>query len=144
VVLGCLHHTSDQIQAVCAGANIGKHLTLVIDSVMPAADGDLVRFRGHRFDITVNLANPLSTSHCEDRSGSASATVEELPDELARATAPKRGGLWRISGTRVAIDLNPGVLDRNLQLFLPLDGSTGEWRLSTLVGAVASGRLLAQ
>jgi hypothetical protein len=141
---GCLHHTSTRIQGICTGASVGKRLTLVLDSVTPAADGALMRMRGQRFDITVSLANPLSTAHCEDRSGSATVTVDELPDELARATAPKRGGHWRVDGTRVAVDLNPGDLTRNLQLFLPLDDSPGTWRLAALGGTVASGRLLAE
>lgn len=144
LMASCLHHTSSQIQAVCTGANVGKRLALVLDSVTPAADGNLLRLKGQRFDIMVNLANPLSTAHCEDRSGVATATVDELPDELARATAPKRGGQWRVDGTRVVVDLNPGVLTQNLQLVLPLDGSPGEWRLATLAGAVASGRLLSR
>jgi len=144
LMASCLHHASSQIQAVCTGANVGTRLVLVLDSVSPAADGNLMRLKGQRFDITVSLANALSTARCEDRSGVATVTVDELPDELARATAPKRGGQWRVDGTRVAVDLNPGVLTRNLQLYLPLDGSPGEWRLATLAGTVARGRLLAQ
>jgi hypothetical protein len=144
LMASCLHHTSSQIQAVCTGANVGKRLVLVLDSVTPAADGNLMRLKGQRFDITVSLANPPSSARCEDRSGAATVTVDELPDELARATAPKRGGQWRVDGTRVAVDLNPGVLTRNLQLYLPLDGSPGEWRLATLTGTVARGRLLGQ
>ena len=66
-----------------------------------------------------------------------------LPDELARAvTSRKQVPRWRIEAAGVAVDLNPGVIDRNLSFSLPLDGSNGSWSLSTLAGEVARGRLL--
>jgi hypothetical protein len=126
------------------GKNVGQHLTLVIDSVTPAASAGLVRLAGHRFDVTLNLFNPLSTAQCQDRTGSASITTDDLPDELANATARKGGasGQWQVEGARVDVNLNPGVFDNNLRFSLPLDGSPGSWSLSTFAGAVARGRLI--
>ena len=40
------------------------------------------------------------------------------------------------------VDLNPGVIDNNLNFALPLDGTPGRWALARLAGEVGYGRLL--
>jgi hypothetical protein len=142
LTLACLHHTTTQMTGICSGENVGRRLTLTIDSVTPAAPDALRRLRDHHFEITLTLANPFSAAPCHDRTGEATISRDELPDALASAVAAKASGAWRVDGLAVAVDLNPGVLDNHLELSLPLDGSAGTWRLSSLVGAVASGRLL--
>lgn len=144
LVAACLHHATTALTGVCKGENVGRRLALVVDSVTPAAGDELGRLQGERFDVTLNLVNPLSLTRCEDRHGEASVTVDELPDALAAATSRARSPEWRVDGVRVVVELNPGVFDHNLRFSLPLDGRTGRWSLSTFAGVVASGRLLPQ
>lgn len=140
---GCLpHRTGDSVLDVCRGMDVGEQIVLALDSVGPVASQALHRLQGQRFHLSLTLANPLTTAQCQDRSGSAFASVDKLPDDLAAATDSKRGGQWRIEGTRVAVNLNPGVVDDNLEFSLPLDGRPGTWTLSTFAGRVAWGRLM--
>lgn len=142
VSAGCMHGTTSRIAAVCTGANVGKRLTLIVDSVSPAAGRALERLHGQSYDIVLNLSNGGSSTNCQDRYGSGSVSVGELPDALA-ASANKHGDIqWRVDSLAVAVNLNPGVYDNNLQFVLPLSGGPGSWFLSTFIGRIASGRLL--
>jgi hypothetical protein len=49
---------------------------------------------------------------------------------------------WDIEGRVLRVDLNPGVIDNNLNFALPLDGSDGRWSLAKLAGQIGWGRLL--
>ena len=139
---GCAHRTSFKLSDLCEGRSVAQHLELVIDSVRAPAGPELSRLAGHRFDVELNLVNLSAAHRCQDRSGEASIRAH-LPDELASAvTSRKQVARWRIQGTQVAVDLNPGVLDNNLSFSLPLDGGNGRWSLSTIAGEVAGGRLL--
>lgn len=139
----CVHRVSTRIQAVCQGDDVARNLALVIDSVTPNAPPGLVRLRGDRFDIVLNLFNHHHSGvHCQDRSGTASASISRLPDALERAAPPKRDARWWVEGLHVSVSFNPGVVDNNLRFLLPLDGGVGHWWLATLAGPVASGRLL--
>jgi hypothetical protein len=139
---GCAHRTSLELSDLCDGRSVAQHLELVIDSVRAPAGAELRRLAGHRFDVELNLINLSRAGRCPDRSGEASIRAH-LPDELANAvTSRKQVARWRIEGTDVAVDLNPGVIDNNLSFSLPLDGGNGRWSLSTIAGEVASGRLL--
>lgn len=139
---GCLaRHPSRTLADVCQGRTVGASLSLVIDSLGRGASPGLHRLQGQRFAVTLTLANPLSAERCEDRSGDAYVNRDALPDALAGATG-NHGGKWMVQGTRVAVNLNPGVFDNNLQFDLPLDGAAGTWSLSTFAGRVAWGRLL--
>lgn len=142
IATGCIHRTSTEMTAVCKGMNVTRDLVLSVDSLSPAAGRALVRFRGKRFTIRVNLFNPLEMVECQDRSGEAYATVDHLPDELEHAAAGARHARWRVDGPNVVVDLNPQVRDDNLTLVLPLSGGTGRWTMSSIVGTVASGRLM--
>ena len=68
-----------------------------------------------------------------------------LPDALTAAvTTRKQVMRWNIEGKVLRVDLNPGVIDNNLNFALPMDGSTGRWTLAKLRGpggvrAAASG-----
>jgi len=139
---GCVHRVSSNLDAVCRGERVGQRVTLVVDSVAPGATPELQRLRGARFDLAVTVISTAPTSTCADQSGTASISVDELPDALARAASRTRDANWQVQGTAIAINLNPGVADRNLQFTMPLDGSTGHWSLATFAGPVASGRLL--
>lgn len=138
----CVHRVSTNIQALCSGADVARNLALVIDSVTPDAPPGLARLRGDRFDIVLNLFNHLSGVHCQDRFGTASASVSQLPDALERAAPSKRNARWWVEGLHVTVSFNPGAVDDNLQFRLPLNGGVGRWWLSTLAGPVATGRLL--
>jgi hypothetical protein len=141
-VAGCPRRTGFTLSDLCEGRSVAQHLTLVVDSVRAPAGPDLRRLTGHDFDVALNLVNLSQGRSCADRSGEASIQAQ-LPDELASAvTSRKQVARWRIQAARVAVDLNPGVIDNNLSFSLPLDGSDGSWSLSTIAGEVARGRLL--
>lgn len=140
---GCLpFHASSSLQDLCNGKSVGESLSLALDSLGPTPPSGLRRLQGHRFHVALSLFNPLSTAHCEDRGGEAHATLDALPDAIAAGASTKHAGRWWVDGTRIAVDLNPGVVDDNLELRLPLDGSIGSWSLSTIAGRTAWGRLI--
>ncbi|HEU4640961.1 MAG TPA: hypothetical protein VFS44_00810 [Gemmatimonadaceae bacterium] len=135
-------HTGHSVLDICRGKDVGEELALALDSLGSGAPGTLHRLQGQRFHVSLTLVNPLTPAQCQDRSGTAYLSVDDLPDALAAATSGKKGGQWSIQGTRVSVNLNPGVMDNNLELDLPLDGKPGTWSLSTFAGRVAWGRLL--
>lgn len=140
---GCVHHSiSTNLEAVCRGEHVGERIALIVDSVAPSGEPELQRLRGARFDLALTVLSTALTGQCADQMGTASVTVDELPDVLARGASRTRGADWHVQGTAIAINLNPGVADNNLQFLLPLDGGAGHWSLSRLAGPVASGRLL--
>jgi hypothetical protein len=49
---------------------------------------------------------------------------------------------WYVEGITLRVDLNPGVIDNDLNFALPLDGRAGRWSLAHLSGEVGFGRLL--
>lgn len=140
---GCVPHPiSNNLAAVCRGEHVSERIALIVDSVAPSGGPELRRLRGARFDLALTVLSTAPTGQCADQMGTASVTVDELPDVLARGASRTRGADWRVQGTAIAINLNPGVADNNLQFLLPLDGGAGHWSLSRLAGPVASGRLL--
>lgn len=144
LLVACVHHTSSRLTDLCEGGNVAVPVVLVIDSVATVAGHELARLRGERFDIVVNLFNRLEPARCPDRSGEASVSIDDLPDELAGAASKSGTARWRIDGLTVVVELNPGVYDNNLSFSLPLDGSDGHWTLSRFPGVIASGRLIRQ
>lgn len=142
LLAGCTPRVSGRIAAVCQGVRVGERVSLVIDSVGPAAEVRLGALRGRAFDLALTLFRGRDAGACEDRTGHAHVSVGELPDALAHATAGNRGGQWWIQGTDLVINLNPRAADDNLIFTLPLDGGAGRWSLATLAGPIARGRLL--
>src|SRR6185312_9341997 len=140
---GCVHHSiSSNLEAVCRGEHVGERIMLVVDSVAPSGEPELQRLRGAHFNLALTVLTTSLTGQCADQMGSASVSVDELPDVLAQGASQTRGADWHIQGTAIAVNLNRGVADNNLLFLLPLDGGTGHWSLSRLAGPVASGRLL--
>ena len=142
--LACVHRASSELTNICRGGNVTARVALVIDSVATVGGDELARLRGERFDIVINLFNQLEPTRCADRSGEASVSIDELPDELASAASRASTAHWRVDSLDVVVELNHGVRDNNLSLSLPLDGSDGRWTLSRFPGVVAQGRLLQQ
>ena len=145
-MLACRPVIHADLGALCEGSNVAKHYTMVLDSVSDRATDDLRRLTGRRFRMDVGLYNgdkPYSVSRhkCEDSFGEGHFQAE-LPDALARFTSRSGTLRWTIQGPQIDVDLNPGVVDQNLQLALPLDGISSRWTVGSLAGAVAGGRLL--
>ncbi|MGH7624239.1 MAG: hypothetical protein ACREOJ_02855, partial [Gemmatimonadaceae bacterium] len=105
---GCVHRVSSNLEAVCRGERVGKRITLIVDSVAPRAEPELQRLRGARFDLVVSVLSTALTSTCADQMGTASVSVDELPDALAQAASRTRDADWRVQGTAIVINLNPG------------------------------------
>ena len=142
LALACAHHASSRMTAVCEGGNVTARVALMIDSVALVGGDELRRLRGERYDIVVNLFNQPGPAPCSDRSGEASVSIDDLPDELASAAAGASSAHWRVDSLAVVVELNRGVRDNNLSLTLPLDGGDGHWSLSRFPGVVAQGRLI--
>ena len=62
--------------------------------------------------------------------------------DAAAVATRKQVMRWDVEGKTLRVDLNPGVIDNNLSLSLPMNGTNGRWSLSTLAGQVGWGRLL--
>ena len=138
----CAHPVSEQLADLCAGYSVVQHVTLVIDTLTPRAGIDAQKLKGSSYPLTINLHNLLNRRRCEDNSGEGSV-VGYLPDALTAAvTTRKQVMRWDIEGKVLRVDLNPGVIDNNLNFALPMDGSTGRWTLARLAGQVGFGRLL--
>ena len=142
LLAACAHHTSSKMLDLCGGNDVTARVALVIDSVATVGGDELASLRGERFDIAVNLFNVLTPAPCADRTGEASVSIDELPDELASAASRASTAHWRVDSLEVVVELNHGVRDNNLSLTLPLDGSDGHWTLSRFPGVVAEGRLI--
>ena len=138
----CAHPVSDRLGDLCGGYSVVQHVTLVVDTLTPRAGIGAQRLKGNSYPLTINLHNLLNHRRCEDNSGEGSV-IGYLPDALTAAvTTRKQVMRWNIEGKVLRVDLNPGVIDNNLNFALPMDGSTGRWTLAQLAGQVGFGRLL--
>jgi hypothetical protein len=138
----CAHPVSTRLADLCAGYSVVQHVTLVIDTLTPRAGIGAQKLKGTSYPLTINLHNLLNRHRCEDNSGEGSV-IGYLPDALTAAvTTRKQVMRWNMEGKLLRVDLNPGVIDNNLNFALPLDGSTGRWSLAKLSGQVGFGRLL--
>jgi hypothetical protein len=141
-VAACAHPVSDRLADLCGGYSVVQHVTLVIDTLTSRAGTGAQKLRGNSYPLTINLHNLLNHRRCEDNSGEGSV-LGYLPDALTAAvTTRKQVMRWDIEGKVLRVDLNPGVIDNNLNFALPMDGSTGRWTLAKLSGQVGFGRLL--
>ena len=138
----CAHPVSERLSDLCAGYSVVQHVTLVIDTLTPRAGIAAQKLKGTSYPLTINLHNLLNRHRCEDNSGEGSV-LGYLPDALTAAvTTRKQVMRWDIEGKVLRVDLNPGVIDNNLNFALPMDGSAGRWTLAKLAGQVGFGRLL--
>jgi hypothetical protein len=138
----CSHRASDQLADLCGGYSVVQHVVLVIDTMTPRAGMDAQKLQGKSYPLTINLHSILNHRHCEDNSGEG-AVLGYLPDALTTAVATRRQVMrWAIEGRMLRVDLNPGVIDNNLNFALPMDGGPGRWSLARLAGEVGYGRLL--
>lgn len=138
----CTRRVSDRIADLCGGYSVVQHVILVVDTLTPRAGIDAQRLKGKSYPLTVNLHSLLNHRRCEDNSGEG-AVLGYLPDALTAAVATRKQVMrWAIEGKVLRVDLNPGVIDNNLNFALPLDGGPGRWSLARLAGEVGYGRLL--
>jgi hypothetical protein len=138
----CRHPVSDRLADLCGGYSVVQHVVLVVDTVTPRAGMDAQRLQGKSYPLTINLHSLLNHRHCEDNSGEG-AVLGYLPDALTTAVATRKQVMrWDIEGKVLRVDLNPGVIDNNLNFALPMDGGPGRWSLARLAGEVGFGRLL--
>jgi hypothetical protein len=138
----CSHPVSDRLADLCGGYSVVQHVVLVVDTVTPRAGVDAQKLQGKSYPITINLHSLLNHRRCEDNSGEG-AVLGYLPDALTTAVATRKQVMrWDIEGKVLRVDLNPGVIDNNLNFALPMDGGPGRWSLARLAGEVGFGRLL--
>jgi hypothetical protein len=141
-LFACTHPVSEKIADLCGGYSVVQHVVLVVDTLTPRAGIDAQRLKGKSYPLTINLHSLLSHRRCEDNSGEG-AVIGYLPDALTSAVATRKQVMrWDIEGKVLRVDLNPGVIDNNLNFALPLDGTPGRWSLARLAGEVGFGRLL--
>ena len=138
----CRHPVSEKLGDLCGGYSVVQHVVLVVDTLTPRAGSDAQRLKGKSYPITINLNNLRSRKRCEDDSGEG-VVLGYLPDALTSAVATRKQVMrWDIEGKLLRVDLNPGVIDNNLNFALPMDGSAGRWSLATLSGEIGFGRLV--
>jgi hypothetical protein len=141
-MVGCSRPVSERITDLCNGYSVVQHVYLVVDTLTPRAGPDAQRIRGKIYPVTINLHSLLNHRRCEDNSGEG-AVLGYLPDALTTAVATRKQVMrWDIEGRMLRVDLNPGVIDNNLNFALPLDGTDGRWSLAKLSGQIGWGRLL--
>ena len=138
----CSHPVSEKLGDLCGGYSVVQHVVLVVDTLTPRAGTSAQKLKGKSYPLTINLNNLRSHSRCEDNSGEG-VVLGYLPDVLTAAVATRKQVMrWDIEGKMLRVDLNPGVIDNNLNFALPMDGSEGRWSLAKLSGAIGFGRLL--
>lgn len=138
----CTRPVSSRLSDLCGGYSVVQHVVLVVDTLTPRAGIAAQRLKGNSYPLTINLNNLLNHRRCEDNSGEG-AVIGYLPDALTSAVATRKQVMrWDVEGKVIRVDLNPGVIDNNLNFTLPLNGGTGRWSLATLAGQVGFGRLL--
>jgi hypothetical protein len=143
IPLGCSARVVSELDAICASPTpaVEQPVILVIDSVRSAAPASLREQQGRRIPLRLVFQparNPSAS--CQDREGLV--TYEGvLPLALQGASAGSGNARWRLAGSDVVIEFNPGTADNNLGLSLPLTGGIGRWSLSTFPGEIASGRV---
>lgn len=141
-VAGCSHSVSERISDLCNGYSVVQHVYLVVDTLTSRAGTDAQRLKGKVYPVTINLHTLLNHKRCEDNSGEG-AVLGYLPDALTTAVATRKQVMrWDIEGKILRVDLNPGVIDNNLNFALPMDGRDGRWSLAKLAGQIGSGRLV--
>ena len=141
-LLACSHPVSARIADLCTGSSVVQHVILVVDTLTPRAGTDARKLQGKSYPVTINLHTLLSHRRCEDNSGEG-AVLGYLPDALTAAVATRKQVMrWDVEGKMLRVDLNPGVIDNNLNFALPMDGSDGRWSLARLSGEVGWGRLV--
>ncbi len=141
-VAACSHPVSERLADLCNGYSVVQHVYLVVDTITPRAGTDAQRLKGKVYPVTINLHSLLNHRRCEDNSGEG-AVVGYLPDALTTAVATRKQVMrWNIEGKMLRVDLNPGVIDNNLNFALPLDGRDGRWSLAKLAGQIGWGRLV--
>jgi hypothetical protein len=138
----CSHPVSEKLGDLCGGYSVVQHVVLVVDTLTPRAGSDAQKLKGKTYPITINLNNLRSRKRCEDDSGEG-VVLGYLPDALTAAVATRKQVMrWDIEGKMLRVDLNPGVIDNNLNFALPMDGSDGRWSLAKLSGEIGFGRLV--
>lgn len=141
-LVACSRPVSARIADLCTGSSVIQHVILVVDTLTPRAGTDAQKLQGKSYPVTINLHSLLSHRSCEDNSGEG-AVLGYLPDALTAAVATRKQVMrWELEGKMLRVDLNPGVIDNNLNFALPMDGSAGRWSLARLSGEVGWGRLL--
>ena len=141
-LVACSHPASQRIADLCTGLSVVQHVVLIVDTLTPRAGADAAKLQGKSYPVTINLHSILSHRRCEDNSGEG-VVLGYLPDVLTAAVATRKQVMrWDIEGRMLRVDLNPGVIDNNLNFALPLDGSDGRWSLAKLAGQLGWGRLL--
>ncbi len=143
----CAPRTATQLEEVCATppAAVVVPVSIVVDSVEPAAPLQLRQDRGRTYDLTLTLlpGEAPAPQDCPNRSGVVTYQ-DGIPTALASASAGSGNAVWRIQGTDVVVDFAPRYRDNNFMLSLPLAGGEGRWSLSTIAGDVAHGRVMRQ
>jgi hypothetical protein len=138
----CSHPVSERLSDLCGGYSVVQHVVLVIDTLTPRAGSDAQKLKGNSYPVTINLNNLRSRKRCEDNSGEG-VVLGYLPDALTAAVATRKQVMrWDIEGKTLRVDLNPGVIDNNLNFSLPMNGSDGRWSLAKLSGEIGFGRLM--
>ncbi|MEO8879363.1 MAG: hypothetical protein ABI446_03125 [Gemmatimonadaceae bacterium] len=138
----CSHPVSERIGDLCSGYSVVQHVFLVVDTLTPRAGPAAQRLRGKAYPVTINLHTLLNHKNCQDNSGEG-AVLGYLPDALTAAVATRKQVMrWDIEGKLLRVDLNPGVIDNNLNFALPLEGGDGRWSLAKLSGQIGWGRLV--
>ena len=138
----CSHPVSGTLGDLCGGYSVVQHVVLVVDTLTPRAGAAAQRLKGNSYPLTINLNNLRPRKNCDDDSGEG-VVLGYLPDALTAAVATRKQVMrWDIEGKVLRVDLNPGVIDNNLNFALPMDGRDGRWSLAKLTGQVGWGRLL--
>jgi hypothetical protein len=138
----CSHPVSGKLGDLCGGFSVVQHVVLVVDTLTPRAGTDAQKLKGNSYPVTINLNNLTPRKNCDDNSGEG-VVLGYLPDVLTAAVATRKQVMrWDIEGKVLRVDLNPGVIDNNLNFALPMNGSEGRWSLAKLAGQVGWGRLL--
>ncbi len=138
----CSHPVSGKLGDLCGGYSVVQHVILLVDTLTPRAGSDAQKLKGKSYPVTINLNNLRSRKRCEDNSGEG-VVLGYLPDVLTAAVATRKQVMrWDIEGKTLRVDLNPGVIDNNLNFALPMDGTDGRWSLAKLSGEIGFGRLV--
>jgi hypothetical protein len=138
----CSHPVSEKLGDLCGGYSVVQHVVLIVDTLTPRAGSDAQRLKGNSYPVTINLNNLRPHKRCEDNSGEG-VVLGYLPDVLTAAVATRKQVMrWSVEAKMLRVDLNPGVIDNNLNFALPMDGRDGRWSLAKLSGEIGFGRLV--
>jgi hypothetical protein len=130
------------LAALCDGKPVTQRAVLLIDSVSRTGHAfDTLRGRG--IPLTLRFwsdGEPDDHSTCDARSGSVHFDGI-FPAPLARAVNREHLGRWHTERGQVTLQLNPGVADNNIAVWLGLDMPAGGWDYSTFAGRTVWGRV---